>query len=370
MTALTMVVAVAVAACAGSGGSGSSGSHPASNAQSLLRQSLEGKHRITSGVLSLRATVTPHGTSSSSSTPITISFGGPFQSLGSGRVTESDFTVAVVAGSQRLLLGLRTTATAGYMRLNGSWFKLPATEFAQLRKSLATSGSSGLGSLPGLSVRPLRWLTDPQLLGTATVDGTQTTEVQARIDVAALADELGTVLAKEKSDPALSTSGLPAKLTAAQRQQLISELRNPTVQLFIGSADHTLRQAILDLNLKVPAKMSSELPGISSVGVAVTVNYADLNRPQTITAPAQVKPYDQLSMQLSGLLDEIDESTAGTTNNSAGASGASGSPTGGATGSAGGASGSDTKYDQCLSKAAGNVTELEKCASLIDAPAD
>jgi hypothetical protein len=347
MAALVVIVATAVSACAGTGNgsSGNSASGSVSTAQSLLRQSLQGEHRITSGVLSLRATVTPHG-STAASTPITVSFGGPFQNLGSGRGTESDFTVAVAAAGQRLSLALRTTATAGYMRLDGSWFRLPAKQFAQLRKSLAGSGGSGPASLPGLSVSPLKWLRDPQLLGKATVDGTQTTEVRARIDVGALASELGTLLAKEAANPALRTSGLPTKLTAAERRQLVSELRAPTVELFIGSADHTLRRAALDLNLKVPAKTASKLPGVSSVGVAVTVDYADLNRPQTITTPPRVKPYSQLGLKLSGLEQSLEGSAEGTTSGSA--------------------SGQHGSYDECLQQAGSNLTELQKCASLID----
>jgi hypothetical protein len=351
---LAVIVATAISACAdsGNGTSGSSGSGAASTAQSLLRDSLQGNHRITSGVLSLRATVIPHG-STAGSQPITISFGGPFESLGSGRGTESDFTVAVAVGGQRLSLGVRTTATAGYVRLNGSWFRLPAKQFAQLRKGLAASGGSGPGSLPGLSASPLKWLSDPQLIGDTTVDGTQTTEIQARVDVPALANEIGSLLATESANPALRSSGLPAKLTGAQRRQLVSELDNPTVQLFIGSADHTLRRAALDLSLKLPAKAASKLPGISSLGVAVTVDYAQVNRPQTITAPAQVKPNSQLGQQLSGLEQTLEGSTAGTTGSSANGSGSA-------------AAGGHGKYYECLQKSGGNLTKLQKCASLID----
>jgi hypothetical protein len=355
---LAVSVATAISACAdsGNGTSGSSGSGAAPTAQSLLRDSLQGNHRITSGVLSLRATMIPHG-STAGSQPITISFGGPFESPGSGRGTESDFTVAVAAGGQRLSLGVRTTATAGYMRLNGSWFRLPAKQFAQLRKGLAASGGSGSASLPGLSASPLKWLNDPQLLGDTTVDGTPTTEIQAWVDVPALASELGSLFAKEA---ALRSSGLPAKLSAAQRRQLVSELDNPTVQLFIASADHTLRRAALDLTLKLPAKTASKLPGISSLGVAVTVDYAQVNRPQTITAPAQVKPYSQLGQQLSGLEQTLEGSAAGTTgsatNNSDSVANGSGSA----------AAGGHGKYYECLQKSGGNLTKLQKCASLID----
>jgi hypothetical protein len=320
------------------------------SAQSLLRESLKGQHWITSGVLSLRATVTPHGSTAGTS-PITISFGGPFENLGAGRGTESDFTVAVTGAGQRLSLGLRTTATAGYLRLDGSWFRLPATQFAQLRKRLAGSSGAGPASLPGLSVSPLKWLGDPQRLGDATVDGTPTTEVRARIDVGALAVELGTLLAKEATNPALRTAG--SKLSAAQRRQLVAELNDPTVELFIGRADHMLRRAALDMSLTPPATTAAKLPGISSVGVAVTVDYAQPNRPQAITAPAQVTPYSQLGQQLSGLEQLLEGSTARTSGSSASGSGS-------------GAGTRVSTYYKCLQKSGGNLTKLQNCASLID----
>ena len=122
-------------------------------------------------------------------------------------------------------------------------------------------------------------------------------------------------------------------------------MRNPSVELFIGNDDHILRRAALDLNVRVPAKAESQLSGITSLGVAVTVNYGQLNRPQKITppAPAQVKPYRQLSRQLSGLALQLEGSAAGgsaqTGSGSAGASGASGTGASGTGASGTGASG-------------------------------
>ncbi len=341
-----VVAATAVSACAASGDGGSSNpglsSAASATPQSLLRESLEGKQRITSGVLSLRATVTLHG-STTSSAPITVSFSGPFQSLGSGHRIESDFTLTAAAAGQRLSLGLLTTGSAGYLRLNGSWFRLPAKQFSQLRTSLAASGQ---GSLPGLSVSPLTWLRDPQRLGNATVDGVPTTEVQARVAVGALADQLGALLTREAANPALHSAGLPAKLSGAERRQLVAELHSPTVELFIGNADHLLRRAVLGLTVKVPAAAAAKLPGISSLGVGVTANYAQLNRPQTITAPKSVKPYSQLGQQLSGLANQL----GGSVTRSGGS----------------GAAGRQGAYEECLQKSGGNVTKLQKCASLID----
>jgi hypothetical protein len=83
--------------------------------------------------------------------------------------------------------------------------------------------------------------------------------------------------------------------------------------------------------------------------VAATVDYTQLNRPQTITAPAHVKPSSQLGQQLSGLAEQL-----------AGSAGAHRS----------GSGAQDSTYDGCRREAGGNLTKLQKCASLIDAPTD
>jgi hypothetical protein len=334
------VAAVTVAACgtAGDAGSPTGGS---GSARALLQTTLRSGHAIHSGVLSLKATLTPQG--GASSAPMTISFGGPFQSSGSGGGTESDFTVALAASGQRLSFGLRTTSTAAYMQLAGTWYRLPAKQFAQLRKSL---GVAGAGSLPGLSVSPLHWLSDPQVVGDATVDGVPTTEVRARLDVAAFAADLASLLSKQSADPALKRSGVPTTITPAQRRQLVAALQHPWVNVFVGRDDHLLRRATLDVAVKVPAKQSAQLGGVNSLGATVTLDYAQLNRPQTITAPSDAKPYSQLSRQLLGLGSSLGSASSGSGSTAAGAA---------------------SKYQACLQKSAGDMAKLQKCASLIDA---
>jgi hypothetical protein len=314
----------------------------------LLRATLQSGHAIHSGVLSLQATLTPQGAGSSSA-PMTLSFGGPFQQRGSAGQTESDFTVALAVDGQRLSFGLRTTSSAAFMQVAGTWYRLPAKQFVQLRKSLGSAGSA-TGALPGLSVTPLRWLSDPQVVGDAAVDGVPTTEVRARLDVAAFAGDLAGLLAKQSSNPALKRSGVPTTITPAQRRQLVAALQHPWVDVFIGRDDHLLRRATLDVGVKVPAKRSAQLGGVKSLGATVTLDYAQLNQPQTITAPSAAKPYSQLSRQLLGLGSSLSSATGSSASSGSGA----------------GNIGSAT-YQACLQRSAGDMAKLQKCASLIDA---
>ena len=86
-----IVAVLVLAACGSSSSAGSGGS-----AQSVLKQTFSSGHSVKSGVLGFALTLTPTG-SSTLTTPITLSVSGPFQSRGSGKLPQSDFTL----GDQR-----------------------------------------------------------------------------------------------------------------------------------------------------------------------------------------------------------------------------------------------------------------------------
>ena len=72
------------------------GSDSSGQAQSLLKQTFSGPHKVQSGNLTVNLTITPSG-STTLTGPVSLSFGGPFQSLGNGKLPESAFTVTVSA---------------------------------------------------------------------------------------------------------------------------------------------------------------------------------------------------------------------------------------------------------------------------------
>src|SRR5437764_11192001 len=87
-SALSVVLlAAALAAC------GSSSSSSSADAQSLLKQTFSGSHKISSGVLGVGLTLTPSG-SSTVKNPISLNLSGPFQTRGSGQVPASNFTIS------------------------------------------------------------------------------------------------------------------------------------------------------------------------------------------------------------------------------------------------------------------------------------
>ena len=184
-TGLIMVAlaSVGLAAC----GSATSGS---ANPNTLLSQTFTGTHKVTSGNLNLTLTIDPSG-SSVLSGPITLSFGGPFQTRGAGQLPESNFTVSANALGQNVALGIISTGTAGYVTFQGASYQMPQATFQKLESSFAqltaTPGaSSGSGTLGKLGIQPLHWLTNPTVVGTENVGGAQTTHIHAGVNVNAL----------------------------------------------------------------------------------------------------------------------------------------------------------------------------------------
>ena len=90
-----------------------------------------------------------------------------------------------------------------------------------------------------------------------------------------------------------------------------------------------------------PSRKFSTETWVASGNLAFDLTIADLNEKQTIKAPQNAKPFDDLVAQLQGV-------------------------TGGASGSGGGGStGGGSKYDQCVAGAGTDVAKLQQCADLI-----
>lgn len=367
-TGLIMVVlaSIAVAAC----GSASSGS---ANPKTLLNQTFTGTHKVTSGDLNLTLTVDPSG-SSTLSGPITLSFGGPFQTRGAGKLPASNFTVSASALGRSVSLGVISTGTAGYVTLQGTSYQMPQATFQKLESSFAqltaTPGStSSSGTLGKLGIQPLHWLSNPTVVGTENVGGAQTTHIHAGVNVNALLDDLDTVLAKASTLGVSGAGALKAGIPAADRSKIAAAIKNPSVDIWTGNSDKTIRRLTISVTLPVTGKASAELGGMTSADIGLTMQYSDLNQPQTIIAPKTVRPFSEFQSKVSAFTQALQGAAAG----ALGGAGSLGGSTGGISGSAGsgggttstGSSPSVTSYSKCIQSAGGDVAKMQKCASLL-----
>ncbi len=354
------VAALALAACGGGGSSG--------DAATLLHQTFSGTHKITSGDLNFNLTVNPSG-SKTLTGPISLSLSGPFQSLGAGKLPQSAFDVGVTALGNGASVTITSTGTKGYVTFEGQSYQLPQGTFQRLESSFAQLGSSptsgGSGVLGRLGIQPLHWLENPQVIGSETVGGAATTHIHAGINVAAFLNDLNTFLARASSLGISGAASFPHGISAATRQRIAGEVQNPSFDVWTGQSDKTIRKLQIGLTLPVTGSASTALGGLRSAGIGLSMQYANLNQPQSITAPTTLLPFSQFQTKLKALVQQIQSGIGSTLGGGAGASLGAGAA--GTTGGAGSAANLQA-YSACIQSAHGDVAKMQRCAPLLNGP--
>ena len=359
---LAFLASLTLAAC------GSSSSSSSADAATLLKQTFTGSHKISSGNLNFAVTVDPSG-SSALSGPIKLSFGGPFDNSSGGKLPQSNFTVSVSALGKSGSLGILSTGSSGYVKLQGTSYQLPQATFKKLESSLSQIGSTGSGSGSGtlskLGIKPLDWLQDPKVVGTESVGGTDTTHVTASINVPAFLSDFSTFLQKAST---LGVSGVGAAskgLSPSVRNQIAGEVKNTRFDLWTGNSDKTLRRLTVALTLPVTGTVSTQLGGMRSADIGLSMQYADINQPQTITAPKTLRPYSEFSSKVQSFLQSLQGSLGGSSLLPGTAGGSSGSSGSGSSGSSG-ASSRIRRYSSCVTAAGSDVAKMQRCASILN----
>ncbi len=351
---LAGAAALGLAACGSSAGSGhAASSHP----QTLLRQTFAASHAVKSGVLDFRVVITPHGSSIASlDLPLTLSLDGPFQSRGKGKEPESAFTIGLTGLGRHGSFGVRTTSHGGYVSLEGDNFALPAADSAKLSSTIKGGSGSQAPGLSTLGIDPESWLRDPKVVGTQTVDGVRTEHLHAGLNVPAFVRSLDKLLAKESR-----TLGRSKQITPTTTRKIVNTIRDPSVDVYTGASDSTLRRLVVSATLPVTGTISTRLGGLTSAGVRLSLDYSQLNQPQTIAAPTNVRSYAALQAKLRTLGAAL-ESELGDTSSTTAPSTTAPSTTAPATGS----TGNLNKYSRCINGAHGDVTKMQKCATLLN----
>ncbi len=335
------LVALAVAGCGGSGQS----------AQGLLGQTFSKGHSIRSGLLTFSLSAVPSG-SRTFTIPVSLTISGPFRSRGAGQVPASDFAITLSGLRRSGTLGVVSTGTTGYLTVAGTGYRLPPTEFQRLASSFSSAGgpAAASGGASALGLDPMRWLVRPTIVGSATVAGASTTHIHAGVDLPALLGSLDRLLARAAGTA--GSSRIPSSIPPATERSIEASVTNSTVDVWTANSDHTLRRLAVSLDLSVSGRASVLLGGMKSAAIRVTIQYADINQPQTISAPSRIAPYSQFTARLGRIL------TTGL-----------GVPGTGALGSASGPGGSagGSRYGLCMQRAAGDVTKMQRCSSLLNA---
>jgi hypothetical protein len=341
----------------------------------LLRQTFSGSHTVNSGNVTFNLTVNPSG-SRTLNGPIMLTFGGPFQNRGHGQPPESNFNVSISALGKSGSLGILSTGTNGYVTLQGTSYQMPASTFQSLESGFArVSPGSASGALGRLGIHPLTWLQSPKVLGDENVAGTATTHIRAGVNVDALLGALNTLLHNAPSLGIPGASRLTPGLSPTTRSRIAGAVRNPSVDVWTGKGDKTLRRLLIRLTLPVTGQISTLLGGLRSADLGLTLQYANLNQAQSITAPTSVRPYSEFINKLRGFVQNL-QAVSGAAgagalgNTGTGTTGTGTTATGTGTTPAGSTGTSPTatsvqRYAQCVQAAAGNLSKMQSCAPLL-----
>jgi hypothetical protein len=308
-------------------------SSTSSSARSLLNQTFDAQHTLTSGNLSFGVTIVPSG-SSVITAPITLSVSGPFETSGQGGLPSMDLTVSGSAQGHTGTLALVLTDGNAYVKLDGQSYAIPASILAKLKSRLASADTAqhkqaATNLLSRLGIDSSDWLSDPTVAGTANVDGVATTQVHATVDVGAIlqdANKLLTVFRKSSSSAGVgSVKVLSHGISSADQSEIEKELGAPSFDAWIGNGDQILRRLRVSATLPVSGQVSSELGGLTSAAITFSYDMSDVNQPQTITAPTSVQPFAQLLAKVHSLTASLGAELLGSgliqSSNSGGASG-------------------------------------------------
>jgi hypothetical protein len=338
------LAALGLAACGSSSKSISSGS----SATDVLKQTFGPNRPVKSGFLDVKLGFSAQGLKSLQA-PLSFRLTGPFQSQGKNKLPKFDLSLNVSSSGETLNAGAVSTGDKGFLKLQGKTYVIPAQLFTQFQKSYeqssAKSGSSGAPTFHSLGIDPLRWLTHPANKGERDVAGTTTVDIGAGINVPNLVADIGKLLGKAGS-LGLGSTGVPTSLSPQVRQAIERSVKSANVDVYSGKSDKILRRLTLDVKLSVPKDLQSSTAGLRTGQLSVDLTIADLNKSQTVKAPANARPLSELTSALGGLLGGA---------SGRGSSGSSGAPS----------SGASSKYLQCLQRAGRDIAKVQRCASLV-----
>jgi hypothetical protein len=344
---LALISALLFAGCGGGGGNNE-------DPQRVLDETFSNPTPIKSGNFDLDFKIETNGGDNPGT--LEVKLGGRFQSQAPDQLPQFDFDVSLRAesGSQTLSGsgGLTATGDRAFVNIQGTEYAVPqqlydqfTSTYAQLQSQNGSNPQSGL--LQRLNIDVARWLTDLKNEGTEDVEGQQTIHISGKANVSQIVADLKTI--------AKDAGRSVGNVDVSQLDQLNSTIQSGDIDVNTGESDKLLRRLGLSFDLKPPAGT----PGApDSLNFDFELNLADVNKPQTIQAPANAQPLDESVLRGLG----IDPSVLG---------GAlrGGLGTGGVLPESGGSTAAPSTsatqaYQQCLSQAAG-VAALQRCADLL-----
>jgi hypothetical protein len=284
--------------------------------------------------------------------PVKLSVQGPYETGGSKTIPKADWDIAASAAGQNFTAGFISTGDNAWVGFQGQNYEVGKQAVAQINQQIAqAAGKNKNKGLSEFGIDPRHWLKDAKDEGGEKVAGVDTNHVSAVLDVSRFLDDLNQVVQK-----AGGSAGASAQITPAQKKQIEDIVKNPRFDVYAGKDDNVIRRLSADLSFTVPSDKQAQVGGLKSGTLSFSIEFADVGKPQTISAPESAKPLSELTSQLGGLGSVLGGGSSSSGSGSSG-SGSSGS---------GPSAEALQQYSTCLQKAdPSKAAELQKCADLL-----
>ena len=315
LAALAVAVAIPVAGC---GGDEESDEDPAE----VLEATFNNDETIESGVIDLTFDLSAEGDQGGS---LTANVTGPFVSdpenpSGLGQLDldvslSGDGAAAETLGD--IEAGLTVTEDNLYVNYNGTDYELGTEAFEQLQAQQEEAAGAAESEDAALSFQEgceqaieaqdgdpatcdfdvTAWFSDLTNEGTEDVGGADATHISGSLDVEQMLSDLFQLGASVPG----ATGGVDPALIEPQLGQISEAVSGATFDVYSATEDDTLRGLDFGLELDAAA-IGGAAAGVESAGISFSVEIADVGEEQTIEAPADAKPIDDLAGDLGGAI--------------------------------------------------------------------
>ncbi len=317
--------------------------------------------------------------------PISVSLEGPFQNRGDRRLPDADLNVSISARNKTRSLSLVSAGGARYVTIGSDSYELP-TSSSQMLDSMTmakgsttpatasttpakgsttpANGSTTSTDLSKVGIGAADWAVNPRVVGSDRIGGVATTRIHAGVNADRLIADLSTLLPGASSLGVSSLIGqLPKQIPAPIQRRIAAGMRDPYADIWTGSSDQILRKLILSFEIPAAAQLVGKAGGGPRV-VTLTLQYSDLNRPQTIVAPTKTQPYTALDAKVNALAQQFGVGTSSTTPSTDTTPRTDSTPHEPRAGPNRVPELTLSPYARCIANAEGNNAKMQKCATL------
>ena len=359
LLATVAAIAALLAACGGGGSDTGSSEDPQKVIDNATLKGIE------SGNLDLSLKVNAEGSSGGN---IDLSLSGPFQAGAKGELPEADLNAKVKgeSGGENLDFegGLTLLSDRAYIGFEGEEYEVDPTTFGFVKSGFEQAQQEGEGE--GTEAKACQeaaaeleiadFVDNLKNDGGVDVDGTQTTEISGDLNVSGAIDQIIKLTENPACSAQLEAAGpLPLGELEKAKDTLANQVKKAHVSVFVGEDDDIVR--------KVSGELEVEPPGDEAVDIHFELSLGEVNEPQTVSAPANAKPLQELFQQLGfNPLELLQGGAAGGLGGLL--EGFEGGESGGESSGGGESSLGESKaYLECLQEVQ-SATDLQKCANL------